>query len=74
MAYLLDNYIAVTNPLVTLVVPRFAHESVGEDDDRHLVLQRCPETAMYVAKYAHGFPSFHVSFFNLLILVSAVLY
>ncbi|XP_047055693.1 uncharacterized protein LOC124661851 [Lolium rigidum] len=24
----------------------FAHESVGEDDDRHLVLQRCPETAI----------------------------
>lgn len=24
----------------------FAHESVGEGDDRHLVLQRCPETAI----------------------------
>uniref|UniRef100_A0A453E1L9 R3H domain-containing protein n=1 Tax=Aegilops tauschii subsp. strangulata TaxID=200361 RepID=A0A453E1L9_AEGTS len=24
----------------------FAHESVGEGEDRHLVLQRCPETAI----------------------------
>uniref|UniRef100_A0ACD5VNK2 Uncharacterized protein n=1 Tax=Avena sativa TaxID=4498 RepID=A0ACD5VNK2_AVESA len=24
----------------------FAHESVGEGDDRHLILQRCPETAI----------------------------
>lgn len=24
------------------------HESVGEGEDRHLVLERCPETAMYV--------------------------
>lgn len=24
----------------------FAHESVGEGDDRHLVLQRCPETSI----------------------------
>lgn len=27
---------------------RFSHESVGEGEDRHLVLERCPETSMYV--------------------------
>ena len=24
----------------------FAHESIGEGDNRHLVLQRCPETSI----------------------------
>lgn len=27
---------------------RFSHESVGEGEERHLVLERCPETSMYV--------------------------
>jgi len=25
---------------------RFAHESVGEGEDRHLILERCPDTSM----------------------------
>ena len=33
---------------VLLNCARFAHESIGEGDDRHLVLERCPETSMYV--------------------------
>ena len=28
---------------------RFVHESVGEGDDRHLVLQQCLDTSMYVS-------------------------
>ncbi len=35
------------------VAARFVHESVGEGEDRHLVLQRCPETAMYDTKSDH---------------------
>lgn len=31
-----------------LIYARFSHESVGEGDDRHLILERCPETSMYV--------------------------
>ncbi|KAK8938074.1 hypothetical protein KSP40_PGU013581 [Platanthera guangdongensis] len=27
----------------------FAHESVGEGEERHLLLERCPKTAMYVS-------------------------
>ncbi|KAK6915287.1 SUZ domain [Dillenia turbinata] len=41
-----------TNPYNRLLLHRladifgFAHESVGEGDDRHLVLERCPETSI----------------------------
>lgn len=31
-----------------LLFSSFSHESVGEGDDRHLILERCPETSMYV--------------------------
>lgn len=31
-----------------MLFDRFSHESVGEGDDRHLILERCPETSMYV--------------------------
>lgn len=27
---------------------RFSHESVGEGEDRHIVLERCPESSVYV--------------------------
>lgn len=29
------------------LVARFSHESVGEGEERHLILERCPETSMY---------------------------
>lgn len=37
---------------------RFLHESVGEGDDRHLILQRCPETSMYVKSEGPSYPLF----------------
>lgn len=33
-----------------LLSARFSHESVGEGEERHLILERCPETSMYVKK------------------------
>ena len=33
---------------------RFSHQSVGEGDDRHLILECCPETSMYVKIGALG--------------------
>lgn len=41
-----------TNPYNRLLLHRladifgFAHESIGEGDDRHLILERCPETSI----------------------------
>lgn len=37
---------------------RFVHESVGEGDDRHLILERCPETSMYVKSKGLSCPNF----------------
>lgn len=37
--------------IVLLGISRFAHESVGEGNDRHLVLQQCLETSMYVMNF-----------------------
>lgn len=34
--------------MIINVCARFAHVSVGEGDNRHLILERCPETSMYV--------------------------
>ena len=30
---------------------RFSHESVGEGEARHLVLERCSETSMYAIQW-----------------------
>lgn len=40
------------------------HESVGEGEDRHLVLERCSETAMYVELHLK-----HIFLVYLLVLV-----
>ena len=34
--------------LKLFICDRFSHESVGEGDDRHLILERGPETSVYV--------------------------
>jgi hypothetical protein len=37
---------ASTFPLFDITGGRFAHESAGEGEDRHLILERCPDTSM----------------------------
>lgn len=38
----------MSSNIVVFFGVRFAHASVGEGENRHLVLERCQETSMYV--------------------------